>query len=98
MFYNDRGIKRKTFAPRIPPQNKSAKRKNKSIMDSGRNPMMENNDFLKNQREVVRTTISTLNYVQAKKVTESENVKFDEYTKVHEVEPMKEHDEYESFV
>ena len=29
---------------------------------------------------------------------ESVNVKFDEYTEVHEVEPMKELEEYKSFV
>lgn len=31
------------------------------------------------------------------KVVESENVKFDEYTKVYEIEPMKEPEEYKSF-
>ena len=33
-----------------------------------------------------------------KKVLDRVNVKFDEYTKVHEVEPMKEPEEYKSFV
>ena len=32
------------------------------------------------------------------KVVESANVKFDEYTKVYEAEPMREHKEYKSFV
>ena len=36
--------------------------------------------------------------VNTKKVVESANVKFDEYTEVHEVEPMKEPKEYKSFV
>ena len=32
------------------------------------------------------------------KVVESENVKFDEYTEVHEAEPMKEPKEYKYFI
>ena len=47
MFYNDRGIKRQTSAPRIPPQNRIVERKNGSIMDYARTLMMEKNVSLK---------------------------------------------------
>ena len=58
---NDRGIKRQTSAPRTPPQNGIAKRRNRSIMDYARTLMMEKNFFLKYYREDVSTTIYTLN-------------------------------------
>ena len=66
MFYNDRGIKRQTSTPRTSPQNGIAKRRNRSIMDYARTLMMEKNISLKYWREVVSTTIYTLNHVQLK--------------------------------
>ena len=71
MFYNDRGIKRYTFAARTPPQNGISKRKNRSIMVSARTLMMEKNVALKYWREVVSIAIYTLNCVQVKKGTHS---------------------------
>ena len=47
MFCNDRGIKRKTSAPRTPPQNEIAKRRNISLMDYVWTLMMEKNVALK---------------------------------------------------
>ena len=47
MFYNDRGIKRQTSAPRTPPQNGIIERRNRSIMDCARTLMMEKNVSLK---------------------------------------------------
>ena len=47
MFFNERGIKRQTFAPTNPSQNGIAKRRNKSIMDYTRKLMMEKNVALK---------------------------------------------------
>ena len=47
MFCNDRGIKRHTFAPRTPPQNGIAERRNRYIMDCARTLMMEKNIALK---------------------------------------------------
>ena len=41
MFYNNRGIKRQKSAPRTPPQNGIAKRRNRSIMDYARTLMIE---------------------------------------------------------
>ena len=43
MFYNDKGIKRKTSTPRTPPQNGISKRRNISLMDCARTLMMEKN-------------------------------------------------------
>ena len=43
IFYNDRGIKKKTSAPRTPPQNGIDERINRSIMDYARTLMMEKN-------------------------------------------------------
>lgn len=40
---NDRGIKRQMFAPKTPPHNGIAKRRNRSIMDCVRTLMMEEN-------------------------------------------------------
>ena len=61
IFYNDRGIKRQTSTPRTHPQNGIAKRRNISVMDCTRTLMMEKNVALKYWREVVSTTIYTLN-------------------------------------
>ena len=47
LFCNDRGIKSQTSAPRKPPQNGVAERRNRSIMDCERTLMMENNVSLK---------------------------------------------------
>ena len=44
---NDRGIKRQNYAPRTPPQNGIAERRNGSIMDYARTLMMEKNASLK---------------------------------------------------
>ena len=75
MFYNDRGIKRQTCAPRTPPQNGIAERRNRSIMDCARTLMMEKNIALKYWREVVSTVVYTLNHVQVKKGTHSTTFK-----------------------
>ena len=69
VFYNDRGIKRKTSTPRTPPQNGIARRRNRSVIDYARTLMMEKNVALKYWREAVSTTIYTLNRVQIKKGT-----------------------------
>ena len=71
MFCNDRGIKRQTFVPRIPPQNGIVERRNRSLMDCARALMMEKNVALKYWREVVSTVVCTLNRVQVKKGTHS---------------------------
>ena len=55
--------------PRIPPHNGIDERRNRSTMDYARTLMMENNVAKKYQREVVSTTIYTLNRVQVKKGT-----------------------------
>ena len=47
LFCNDRWIKRKKSAPRTPPQNGVAERRNRSIMDCARTLMMEKNVSLK---------------------------------------------------
>lgn len=47
MFCNNRGIKRQTFAPRTPPQNGIAERRNRSMMDCATTIMMEMNVALK---------------------------------------------------
>jgi hypothetical protein len=60
-FCNDRGIKRQNFAPRTPPQNGIAKRRNIYVMDCERTLMMEKNVDLKYWREVITVTIYTLN-------------------------------------
>ena len=56
-------------APRTPPQNGIAERRNRSIIDRARNLMMEKNVTLKHWREAVSTAIYTLNRVQIKKGT-----------------------------
>ena len=66
LFYNDRGIKRQTSAPRTPPQNGVAERRNISIMDCARTLMMEN-VILKYWKDAVSTVVYTLNSVQVKK-------------------------------
>ena len=71
MFCNDGGIKRYTYAPRIPPQNEISERRNMSIMDYARILMMEKNVALKYWREAISTTVYTLNHVQIKKGTHS---------------------------
>ena len=63
MFCNDRGIKRQTFGPRIPPQNGIAERRNRSIMDCARTLMMEKDVSLKYWREDVSIAVYTLNRV-----------------------------------
>ena len=57
------------FAPRTLPENGIAKRRNRSTMDYARPLMMEKNVAQKYWREVVNTTIYTLNQVQVKKGT-----------------------------
>ena len=71
MLCNDRGIKRHTSTPRTPLQNGIDERRNESIMDCARTLMTEKNVALKYKREVVSTTIYTLNRVQVKKGTHS---------------------------
>ena len=66
---NDRPIKRQMSAPRTPPQNGIAERRNRSIMDYARKLMMKKNVSHKYWREAVSTTIYTLNWVQVKKGT-----------------------------
>ena len=61
MFCNDKGIKRQTSAPRTTPHNGIAKKSNRSMMDCARTLMMEKNVALKYWREVVSTTVYTLN-------------------------------------
>ena len=46
-FCNDRGIKRQTSAPRTPPQNGIAERRNRSVINCAKTLMMENNVALK---------------------------------------------------
>ena len=50
VFYNDRGIKRKTSTPRTPPQNGISKRRNKLVIDYARTLLMEKNVELKHWR------------------------------------------------
>ena len=71
MFFNDKGIKRQTYAPITPPQNEITERRNKFLMDCARTLKMEKNVSLTYWREVVSTTIYTLNRVQVKKCTHS---------------------------
>ena len=66
MLFNDRGIKRKTYAPRTPPQKEIVGRRNRYLMDYTRTLMMEKNVILKYWREFVSTIIYK-NYVQVKK-------------------------------
>ena len=47
VFYNDKGIKRQTSAPRTPPQNGIAERRNKSMIDYVQTLMMEKNVAIK---------------------------------------------------
>ena len=68
-FYNDKGIKRQTSAPRTPPHNGIAERRNISAIDCARTLMMEKNIALKYWRKVVSTAVYTLNRVQVKKGT-----------------------------
>ena len=63
MFYNDRGIKRKTSTPRTPPQNGIVERINMPIMDYVKTLIMEKNVALKYWREVVSIVVYTLNCV-----------------------------------
>ena len=56
-------------APRTNPQNGIAERRNKLIMDCSRKLMMEKNVSQFFWREVVTTTVYTLNRVQVKKGT-----------------------------
>ena len=69
IFFNDRGIKRQTSAPRTPPQNEIAERRNRTIMDYARTLMIEKKVSLKYWRESISTTVYTLNRVQVKKGT-----------------------------
>ena len=68
-FCNDKGIKRQTLAPRTPPLNSIAERRNRSVINYSKTLMMEKNVALKYWREVVSTTVYTLNKVQVKKGT-----------------------------
>ena len=47
IFYNDKGIKRKTSMPRTPPQNGIKKMRNRSMIDCARTLLMEKNVALK---------------------------------------------------
>ena len=60
MFYNDKGIKRHTFAPRTPPQNGITKRKNRSMINCARTLMMKKNVALKYWREAISIVVYTL--------------------------------------
>lgn len=62
-------------APRTPPQNGIAKRRNKSITDYERILMMEKNVSQKYWREVVSTAVYTMNQVQVKKGTNKTHFK-----------------------
>lgn len=68
-FCNDRSIKIQTSAPRTPPQNGVAERRNRSIMHCVRTLMMEKNVALKCSREAVSIVVYMLNRVQIKKGT-----------------------------
>ena len=61
IFCNDKGIKRQTSAPRTPPQNGIAKRRNRFVIDCARTLMMENIVALKYWRETVSVVVHTLN-------------------------------------
>ena len=65
------------FAPRIPPHNCIAKRRNKSIKDCARTFIMERNVSQKYYREDVSIAIYTLNRLQVKKGTNSLNCNMD---------------------
>ena len=54
-------------APRTPPQNGIAKRRNRSMMDFARTLMMDKNVWQNYWREFVTTVMYTLNRVQVKK-------------------------------
>ena len=69
VFYNDKGIKRKTLAPKTPPYNGIEERRNILVIDCARILMMEKNVALKYWREAISTTVYTLNRVQIKKGT-----------------------------
>ena len=47
MFLNEKGIKRETFGPKIPPQNGIVERRNRSKMNYARTLMMEKKVSLK---------------------------------------------------
>ena len=47
MFCNDKGIKRRTLAPRTPPHNGIVERRNRSMINYARTLMMEKNVALK---------------------------------------------------
>ena len=70
-FYNDSGIKREISMSRTPLQNGIAERRNRSIMDCARTPMMEKSVSQKYWRGAVITIVYTLNRVQVKKGTNS---------------------------
>ena len=61
IFCNDKEIKRQTSAPRTPPQNGIAKRRNRSILDYARTLMIQKKVALKYWREAVSTVVYTLN-------------------------------------
>lgn len=61
ILYNAKGIKRQMSAPRTPPLSDIAERRNKSIMDYAKTLMMEKNVSPKYWREVLSTTVYTLN-------------------------------------
>lgn len=66
VFYNDKGIKRKTSEPRTPPQNGIAEIRNRSVIECAITLMMEKNVSLKYWREVVSIVVYTLNRVLKK--------------------------------
>lgn len=66
-FYNDRGIKRQTYAPMTPPQNGIIEKRNIYVMDCATTLMMEKIFSLKQWREIVSTIVYTLNQVQVNK-------------------------------
>ena len=68
VFCNDRGIKRKTSAPRTPPQNGIVERRNTSVNNYAKTLMMEKNVALDYYREAVSTIVYTLIEFKSRKV------------------------------
>ena len=62
-FYIEKWIKRQVSAPSTPHQNGIAKRRNRSIMDCARTLTIEKSVAIKYLKEVISTTIHTLNRV-----------------------------------
>ena len=60
-FYNERGIKRHVSTPRTPEHNGIVERRKKSIMECARTLLLETNVARQNWRELISTTLHTLN-------------------------------------